>query len=220
MLRPLILALAFAGAASAQPTGLSVGLPEGWSDAERAFFAQESAGLSELTGLRPVWMEAEESTREVWIRAVSGFSDPDMLYQARDSAGVVTGSGWLTWSATADSALASFYHHRCSELRSHDGRIACRMRLTPEPDWATLLAEAKELGLWTLPDESAVTPPTPEGTLTIRGDGTVMTVETRDGRGFRAYAYWSPRPAQGPTFARAASLLRTVRSAVWERFIP
>jgi hypothetical protein len=175
--------------------------------------AAQAAGLAPL---RSTPLPAGEREVRLWTGGSLGY--PRHLYRVRTREGrVVEGELIDYWEMDRDQTKPDStryealirYHEagRCGAVTTASGMEACRVLFTRAPDWAGVLARADSAGLWTLRDES-------ELPQRIYIDGWSMTVELRDGAGYRTYHYGNPREDSSHTeYGRALRIVRAFRQA-------
>jgi hypothetical protein len=90
----------------------------------------------------------------------------------------------------------------CVELHARPDYETCTLP-SRAVDWTTTLGRLDSLGIATLPQQQ-------RGDL-LGLDGVTLLVEYRDGHGYRAYYYWTPRAeAQDPNERAAARIMETI----------
>lgn len=91
---------------------------------------------------------------------------------------------------------------KCKDIGSSGSWIACQPIGTVGTDWTSTYHSMLALGLWDLPDESTLPPPS----MQIM-DGVGMLVELRDGANYRAYTYVNPGTNNAPEAQKAAKIM-------------
>jgi len=176
--------------------------------------AAQAAGLAPL---RSTPLPAGEREVRLWTGGSLGY--PRQLYRVRTREGrVVEGELIDYWVMDRDQAKPDSTRYealiryqeagRCGAVTTGREMEACRVLFTRAPDWAGVLARADSAGMRTLPDESEL----PEQRIYL--DGWSMTVELRDGAGYRTYKYTNPREdSSRAEYGRALRIVRAFRQA-------
>lgn len=102
-----------------------------------------------------------------------------------------------------DAVLRYGREGQCSRPRRVGAAEGCDLYLLTKPDWQVMWDSLTALGVWTLPDQSAL----PRDSVLVF-DGSSMTVEVRDGRRYRSYAYNNPDVHAHPAQHLAAAIER------------
>ena len=188
----------------------------------RGWTASDSAALALGIGLlRQTPLPDEIQEIRIWTGLALGV--PHDLLRLTRRGNKIEGLKALYWeverketgeSATApgvpiDAVVRHTIEGRCRPPRRYGDVEACRVVFTNLPDWKAIWDSLAVLGVWTLPDQDAL----PRGSG-MSLDGWAMTVEVRDGRRYRSYAYSNPDGRRHPAELAAAAIGR-IDDSVW-----
>lgn len=173
------------------------------------FYGPTRDSLLEVADLERLDMSplpAGEREIRVWSDVAIG--SPNGLVIVKDQGADPHGEAILYWRTSADENDSLDARHtaelgpKCKRLERGNAWVVCYLDFTAEPDWARLLDDATDAGVWTLPDPFALPY---EGRWVL--DGWSMTVEVRNGEHYRAYHYDNPDAYDWPETRQAVALM-------------
>jgi len=115
---------------------------------------------------------------------------------------------------TIDSLVRHALAGRCGPFNRGDGIEACLVKTVTPPAWRTIWDSLAHLGVWTLPDERTLPPDN-----MFMADGTLLTVELRDGTYYREYQYSNP-DAHPRAEHKAAAAIGRLAVSFWHTIAP
>lgn len=160
-----------------------------------------------LTPLRTKNLPSGSKEVRVWTGLAIG--EPKRMYRFVIQEDSVGGELILHWGTDSDRDHDLMLHSldgACRDFTRQFGAGICRAVFDEEPSWQNRYQQAKNAGLWTLPDPSAL----PDDS-TMVWDGWIMTVELRDGDHYRTYQYNNPRARKWPEADSALQVARSIR---------
>lgn len=207
----------------------------------------ESSGVREFTSdtILRGWMASDSAAAALGIGVLRRRPLPEGSQEVRVWTGIALGVPHELTRLTrrggrVDGMLALFWFVHGEEHRSHAGRPmvptdavirhnlagqcgpprragdteACQARLEGRPNWGVVWDSLERLGVWTLPDQEELPA---DSFMTL--DGWSMTVEVRDGKRYRSYAYSNPDAHRHPAQV-AATAIANAGGAVWHLMPP
>ncbi len=223
----IVLLLMSVGASLAQVGPESSGVREFTSDTIlRGWMASDSAAAALGIGVlrrRPL----PEGSQEVRVWTGIALGVPHELTRLTRRGGRVDGMLALFWfvhgeehrshagrpMVPTDAVIRHNLAGQCGPPRRAGDTEACQARLEGRPNWGVVWDSLERPGVWTLPDQEELPA---ESFMTL--DGWSMTVEVRDGKRYRSYAYSNPDAHRHPAQV-AATAIANAGGAVW-RLMP
>lgn len=175
--------------------------------------------LFQQPALRDVALAAD--AQELRMSASGGWTyAPVSLLRLVRVRGRYVGEVYLWWPTFADTAhrhaesafLADPYlrDHGCRTPVRNGQFAACRLQITPEPDWSRIGTQLDSLGVWQLPGSDQI-----QSSFAARGmavtDQGGLRLERRRGAAYEFAWYYGVEAYPAPTGPRLAALYRLMR---------
>ncbi|MBD9470116.1 hypothetical protein [Pseudoxanthomonas sp. PXM01] len=191
---------------SASPSDAAA--PDSGTVAKQPFllrFTREPATVAGLSRLEDAELAPGATEIRVWI----GFGlriDQQVLILSTSPGGHVKGSALIHFDDDDDDEYVAALLRQCDAPRRDMGMVVCDAPLSTPTDWGAIHARLRQLGIETLPDESAMP------TESLVTDGTSMVVEVANAEGYRAYAWSNPDQRSEPQAQVAAEIMQVVEN--------
>lgn len=167
-------------------------------------FTREPAAVAGLSRLEDAKLAPGATEIRVW----TGFGlkiDQQVLILSTSPGGSVKGNALIHFEDDDGDYVAALLR-QCAAPRRGMGLVVCDAPLSQPGDWDVIHARLQQLGIETLPDESAMP------TESLVADGTSMVVEVANAEGYRAYAWSNPDQRSEPQARVAAEIMHVVDS--------